>query len=226
MSTRPVPFPKADHLEPSFMPTLRDHGIDPILVANEAFLDTITADDMPSLALLDVGSMPASELQDCVRRCAELKVAVIALVPEDRVSHFDADQGIDDFLISPPRPDELLARTKRVLSRRASPDDSETVRVGDLVITPSSYEVSLRGKRLNLRLKEYELLLLMASNPGRVFTREALLNKIWGYEYLGGTRTVDVHIRRLRSKIEDADYTFIETVWQVGYRFRTIEPAT
>ena len=226
MSMRPVPFPNADHVEPGFMTTLRDHGIDPILVANEAFLDTVGADDMPSVALLDVDSMPWSEVEDCVRRCAELRVPVIALAPEDRLSRFDEEQGIDDFLVSPPRPDELLARTKRVLSRRASPDAGEAVRVGDLVINPASYEVSLKGRRLNLRLKEYELLLLMASNPGRVFSREALLSRIWGYDYLGGTRTVDVHIRRLRSKIEDADDTFIETVWQVGYRFRTVERAT
>lgn len=80
----------------------------------------------------------------------------------------------------------------------------------------------MSGKRISLRYKEYELLLLMASNPGRVFSRDTLLNQIWGYEYLGGTRTVDVHIRRLRSKIEDADHTFIETVWQVGYRFKPL----
>ena len=226
MSTRPVPFSQPDHLEPGFMTTLRDQGIDPILVASEALLDTITADDMPSVALLDIGSMPTFEVEDCVRRCAELQVPVIALVPEDRVSHFDAGLGVDDFLVSPPRPDELVTRAKRVLRRRKSPDAGEAVRVGDLVINPSNYEVSLNGRRLNLRLKEYELLLLMASNPGRVFTREALLSRIWGYDYLGGTRTVDVHIRRLRSKIEDADHTFIETVWQVGYRFRNIERAT
>ena len=71
-----------------------------------------------------------------------------------------------------------------------------------------------------LTKKQYELLKLLAENPGRVFSRDALLNQIWGYEYFGGTRTVDVHIRRLRSKIEDADHNFIETIWNVGYRFR------
>ena len=75
---------------------------------------------------------------------------------------------------------------------------------------------------MNLRFKEYELLLLIASSPGRVYTREALLNLVWGYDYLGGTRTVDVHVRRLRSKIEDANHSFIETVWNIGYRFRDI----
>ena len=80
--------------------------------------------------------------------------------------------------------------------------------------------MTIRGDRVSLTFKEYELLKLLAENPGRVFSRYALLNQIWGYEYFGGTRTVDVHIRRLRSKIEDAEHNFIETIWNVGYRFR------
>ena len=95
------------------------------------------------------------------------------------------------------------------------------VRVGELVINPTTYEVSLRGRRLNLRFREYELLRLLAANPGRVYTRTALLRQIWGFDYFGGTRTVDVHIRRLRNKIEDADNSFIETIWNVGYRFKS-----
>ncbi|MEK7777480.1 MAG: winged helix-turn-helix domain-containing protein, partial [Chloroflexota bacterium] len=82
------------------------------------------------------------------------------------------------------------------------------------------YEVSNRGSRVLLTFKEYQLLCTLASNPGRVFTREQLLNQIWEYDYFGGTRTVDVHVRRLRSKIEDTGLTYIETVWNVGYRFR------
>ena len=94
------------------------------------------------------------------------------------------------------------------------------VRAGDLSINHTNYEVAVSGRSVNLRFKEYELLLLMATNPGRVYTREQLLERIWGYDYLGGTRTVDVHIRRLRSKIEDRDHQFIETVWNVGYKFK------
>ena len=109
------------------------------------------------------------------------------------------------------------------MKRREDVDGEDVVRAGDLVINTANFEVSIGGRRVSLRYKEYELLLLMASNPGRVFSREALLNRIWGYDYLGGTRTVDVHIRRLRSKIDDAERTFIETVWQVGYRFRSPE---
>ena len=93
------------------------------------------------------------------------------------------------------------------------------ISLGDLVINQSRYEVTISDIRIMLTFKEYELLRLFASSPGTVFTREQLLSKIWGYDYFGGTRTVDVHIRRLRSKIEDANHTFIETVWNVGYRF-------
>ena len=90
----------------------------------------------------------------------------------------------------------------------------------DLLINPDNYEVKIKGNRVNLRFKEYELLLLLASNPGRVYDRASLLNQIWGYDYFGGTRTVDVHIRRLRSKIEVLpDTEYIETIWNVGYRF-------
>ena len=88
-------------------------------------------------------------------------------------------------------------------------DGEDIIRVGDLVINPSTYVVTLRGRRVNLRFQEYELLRLLVANPGRVYTRNALLSSIWGYDYFGGTRTVDVHIRRLRSKIEDAGHSYI-----------------
>jgi two-component system alkaline phosphatase synthesis response regulator PhoP len=93
------------------------------------------------------------------------------------------------------------------------------IRSGDLVINTQQYDVFLAGRTVFLTFKEYELLKLLASNPGRVFSREQLLEQVWGYQYFGGTRTVDVHVRRLRSKIEDATHTFVDTVWNVGYRF-------
>ena len=223
MALRPVPLPDDEYQEPGFMTALVGHGIEPVLVVGEGDFAGIRADELPALALIDVGSMSRAELQECVRRCSQLKLAVIALVPEERLADMDVAQAVDDFLLSPPRSDELVTRAKRVLSRTPSGEDADLVRVGDLVINRANYEVSVRGRRVDLRFKEFELLLLLATSPGRVYTREALLNLVWGYDYLGGTRTVDVHIRRLRSKIEDADHSFIETVWNVGYRFRDIE---
>ena len=103
----------------------------------------------------------------------------------------------------------------------AAPDAPGVIRVGDLVIDTNRYDVFVAGRPVLLTFKEYELLKLLASHPRRVFTREALLEQVWGYEYFGGTRTVDVHVRRLRSKTDDTTHTFIDTVWNVGYRFRT-----
>ena len=226
MVTGPVPFDGNEQVEPGFLAALTEHGIDAIMVTSEADLDRIRPDEKPGLALIDVDSMSRAELRDCVRRCSQLRFPAIALVPEDQVAQFDPALGVEDFLLSPPRSDELLTRARLLLRRTASPDDSNTVRVGDLVINTANYEVAVNGRRVNLRFKEYELLLLMASGPGRVYTRLALLERIWGYDYLGGTRTVDVHIRRLRSKIEDADHLFIETVWNVGYRFKNVDRAT
>jgi DNA-binding response OmpR family regulator len=123
-------------------------------------------------------------------------------------------------IIVPWRPGELRFRLARLLERKAAPTESPNViRAGDLVIDSDRYDVYLAGRPVLLTFKEYELLKLLAANPGRVYSREALLEQVWGYRYFGGTRTVDVHVRRLRSKIDDATHNLIETVWNVGYRF-------
>ena len=200
---------------------LADRGIEATLISSEAGLESIPTDTPLHLVLVDVTSMPTPELRQCVRRCSQMNLPVIALVPEGRLDTLDPTTGIDDFVVSPPQSDELVARARMVLRRRAtSLDDAGALRSGDLVISPTRYEVTLKGKRIDLTFKEYKLLSLLATNPGRAYTRETLLSKIWEYDYFGGTRTVDVHIRRLRSKLEDADHSFIETIWNVGYRFR------
>ena len=133
------------------------------------------------------------------------------------------DMIISDFIVAPFLEEELIMRS--IFSVKRSTTGSlkeELINRGDLTINPSNYEVLINNSRINLRFKEYELLLLLASNPGRVYDRATLLNQIWGYDYFGGTRTVDVHIRRLRSKIENnSESPYIETIWNVGYRFRS-----
>jgi two-component system alkaline phosphatase synthesis response regulator PhoP len=91
-----------------------------------------------------------------------------------------------------------------------------------MTIDLERYDVTVGGRRVSLTYKEFQLLVLLASNPGRVYSRENLLSQVWGYDYLGGTRTVDVHVRRLRSKIESPDRSFIETIYLVGYRFKAV----
>lgn len=144
---------------------------------------------------------------------------IIVLIDVNRLSSLDADLGLDDFLVTTSSPQELSLRVRRALWRRRGADAKNTVRSGDLEIDLASYTVHLAGRPVELTYKEYELLRFLATNAGRVFTREALLSKVWGYDFYGGARTVDVHVRRLRSKIEER-HTFIETVRNVGYRFR------
>lgn len=144
---------------------------------------------------------------------------VIAVIEPDRLSSLDSGLGLDDFLVTTASEQELSLRVRQVLWRGAEVDSKNAIRSGDLVIDLDSYTVHLGGRPVELTYKEYELLRFLATNSGRVFTREVLLNKVWGYDFYGGARTVDVHIRRLRAKIEDRE-TFIETVRNVGYRFR------
>jgi two-component system alkaline phosphatase synthesis response regulator PhoP len=149
----------------------------------------------------------------------------IALIEESHLSGYELPQGIDDFLVLPATAGELAARVRQLLRRHAHLEDNNTLCCGDLVLNLATREVFLAGRSLTLAYKEYELLRFLLSNRDTVFTREVLLNKVWGYDFYGGTRTVDVHIRRLRSKIEDGRRAFIETVRNVGYRFHpTREP--
>ena len=124
-------------------------------------------------------------------------------------------------MVIPPKKGELVARLSRATNHGGEQSQDGILQAGNLRIDVRRYEVFNQGLRLLLTFKEYQLLCLLASNPGHVFTRENLLSQIWGYDYYGGARTVDVHIRRLRSKIEERGQAYIETVRNVGYRFRS-----
>ena len=215
-----VPFSTSRKSGSDYLLELSANGINGVeLVENLDLENPSTA--LPSLGLLILDSEPSPSLQHSLEKLSELKIPLFVMVPGDQLPYLQRIQEWADFVILPPRPREILTRVKRVIDR-ARPILKDQVNVRDLTINTTTYEVTVNGRRVNLRFKEYELLLLMATNPGRVYTREALLKNIWGFDYLGGTRTVDVHIRRLRSKIEDADHLFIETVWNVGYRFKTV----
>jgi DNA-binding response OmpR family regulator len=144
----------------------------------------------------------------------------IALLSEEMLDSIDGQLNADDFITSPYDARELTLRIKRLLNHKPeSKDSSELIKCDGLVIDTAKCEVAMQGKLIELTFREYELLKFLASYMGRVYTREALLDKVWGYDYYGGDRTVDVHIRRLRSKIEDSKHTFIETVRNIGYKF-------
>ena len=145
--------------------------------------------------------------------------AVIAAIAWDALRTPDVHINADDVIVVPWRVGELEMRVARLLDRKTPSKEGQLISAGDLVIDPERYDVFVANKPVLLTFKEYELLKLLAANPDRAYSREALLEQVWGYQYFGGTRTVDVHVRRLRSKIEDATHTFIDTVWNVGYRF-------
>jgi DNA-binding response OmpR family regulator len=146
-------------------------------------------------------------------------IGSIALIRSDQLPTFDFSIGFDDFIVYPALTEEVSARVRRTIWLRSGVESDNTLKAGELHIDLGNYKVFISGKPIDLTYKEYELLRFMATNRDKVFTREALLNRVWGYDFYGGARTVDVHIRRLRSKIEDRGQTFIETVRNVGYRF-------
>lgn len=145
---------------------------------------------------------------------------IIALTNREIMSNGNSDVYVDDYIFPPYDIIELALRINRVLQHNGNNRSSELIKYGELIIDLARCEVFIKNKSIILTYKEYELLKFLAANPGRVYSREALLNSVWGYDYYGGDRTVDVHIRRLRSKIEDSGHTFLETVRNIGYRFK------
>jgi two-component system alkaline phosphatase synthesis response regulator PhoP len=145
---------------------------------------------------------------------------ILGVLRRDDIAELDVSLPLGDFVTFPALPGEVIARVQRMLGGKDTGDDPNVLRRGDLLIDHSSYKVFVASRPVELTYKEYELLRFLALNEGKVCTREMLLNRVWGYDFYGGARTVDVHIRRLRSKIEDRYHTLIETVRNVGYRFR------
>jgi len=179
----------------------------------------------PDLVMLEMnGRATGSEIWELPQRIKRARpLPIIALLNQEITDNLEIYlKSVDDFIIKPRNSSELVLRVKRLLDNTDSTDSRELLKCDDLVIDLARYEVYLSGRRIGLTFKEYELLRFLASHPGRVYTRDALLNKVWGYDYFGGDRTVDVHIRRLRNKIEDLKHTYIETVRNIGYRFKGI----
>ena len=189
-----------------------ENDVDGLLKDNSA--------DSPDAVLLDLDTMETATATRVVEYYRGRKVPVLAALPMEAIKGYDPALNPDELVICPASDEELSLRIQQAVNRVKGPSGSRTVAVGDLTIDLERYEVSSAGRRVTLTYKEFQLLALLASNPGRVYTREALLSQVWGYDYLGGTRTVDVHVRRLRSKVESPGRSFIETIWNVGYRFK------
>jgi DNA-binding response OmpR family regulator len=180
------------------------------------------ASHQPDILLFEMDEqLPDPEIWRLIQRLKQGRpLPVIVLVHGEMLESLDGHLDIDDFITNPYDARELVLRINRLLHRNGNTGSNELINIDGLVIDLAKCEVTVEGRVVELTFKEYELLKLLASNRGRVYTREALLNRVWGYDYYGGDRTVDVHVRRLRSKIEDVKHTFIETVRNIGYRFR------
>ena len=186
----------------------------------------------PNLILLDLMLPGIDGYQVCreIRRTSNVPIIMLSAKGEVFDKVLGLELGADDYIIKPFDSKELVARVKAVLRRTqtqaaslaaALPSEKlgEYVEYPDLLINLTNYSVIYKGQNVDMPPKELELLYFLASSPNQVFTREQLLDHIWGYEYVGDTRTVDVHIKRIREKIHDNEYWSISTVWSIGYKF-------
>ena len=149
-------------------------------------------------------------------------VPIILILTEGGLTAVSADWGVDDVILENAGPAEADARIRLAIGRQAMSKSGSKIHASGVVIDEASYSVKVHGSPLDLTFKEFELLRFLATHPSRVFTREQLLSEVWGYDYFGGTRTVDVHVRRLRAKLGDLE-SLIGTVRNVGYRFNVYE---
>ena len=182
--------------------------------------------DKPDMLLLDVIMPVMDGWAVCREIRAESDVPIIMLTAKgetaDRVSGLE--MGADDYIVKPLEMPEVIARVRAVFRRMAPDDAPEKLSFDNLVIDKQAYDLVIKGKRVDAPPKEIELLYFLASSPNRVFTRAQLLDDVWGFDYFGDTRTVDVHVKRLREKLEGvSDKWELKTVWGVGYKFETKE---
>jgi DNA-binding response OmpR family regulator len=182
----------------------------------------------PDLVILDIMLPGADGLEICKEIRKQSQVPIIMLTARDEVTDkvVGLEVGADDYLTKPFHPQELVARAKALLRRaRVEPDAPKLIRAGKLEVDLERHEVRHEQAKVQLRPKEFDLLTLLARHPGRVFQRSELLDLVWGYDFPGYTRTVDVHVQQLREKLAAAGVTepSIETVWGVGYRLELAE---
>ena len=178
----------------------------------------------PDIVLLDIMLPKKDGWQVCreIRELSSKPIIMISAKNEVFDKVLGLELGADDYLVKPFDLKELSARLKAVLRRcqtHSSKSDEEVIRFENIEISLQKYELKLGGHSIDIPPKELELLYFLASNSNRVFTRDQLLDRIWGYEYIGDTRTVDVHIKRLREKIKDHETWCLGTVWGIGYKF-------
>jgi phosphate regulon transcriptional regulator PhoB len=209
---------------------LLQEGYDVSTAADGETALTKARSEKPDLVVLDIMLPGLHGVEVCRRLRRESGVPIIMLTArsgeQERVVGLES--GADDYVTKPFSPRELVARVRAVLRRRVrevSAPAQDPVRVGGLLLDPATHEVTLNGRPVDLTAREFDLLLLLMRHPNRVFTRDFLLEHLWGHDFYGSTRTVDMHVSRLREKIEDdpASPTYIATVRGVGYKLRAAD---
>ena len=211
--------PRADVVLPSL--ALLGHTVRLLRPAPAALLDAPAGD----VLLVDARTDLVAARSLCrMLRTTGIATPLLAVLTEGGLSVVNADWGVDDFLLAGAGPAEVEARLRLAIAASAPRDPEpgeQVIRGGDLTIDEATYQARLKGRPLDLTFKEFELLKFLAQHPGRVFSRGQLLQEVWGYDYYGGTRTVDVHVRRLRAKLGPEHESLVGTVRNVGYKFVT-----
>lgn len=202
---------------------LEKEGFEVLAVHNGKSALDVFVDSAPNIVILDIMLPGMDGWQVCreIRKISNIPIIMLTAKGETFDKVLGLELGADDYIVKPFDPKELVARVKAVLRRYERTDfDVKEVVFPNLVINKSTYVVKLNGKEIDLPPKELELLYFLASNPNKVFTREQLLENVWGYDFYGDSRTVDVHIKRLREKLDQPGQVWqLKTVWGVGYKF-------
>lgn len=202
---------------------LEKEGFEVVVAHNGMDGIALFKNEMPDLVILDIMLPKKDGYEVCreLRKISNIPIIMLTAKGETFDKVLGLELGADDYIVKPFDPKELIARIKAVLRRtQGEINDEKVVVYPNLTVNLTTYEVKLEDKVIDMPPKEIELLYFLASHPNKVFTREQLLDHIWGYNFVGDTRTVDVHIKRIREKIEKDKYPWkIKTVWGVGYKF-------
>lgn len=211
-STRKKPL-KSGLLEQGFAVT--------VAASSELLSETakVSTADVLLLDLERCATEPATLCQSLKRQPALRELPLVLLVPEEQLGRIDVAWGLEDYLTLPVSVARVAQRVRFLMWKLHRAGVTNGFSHGELVVDFDRYEVLIKGEPVDLTYKEFELLKFLITHPDKVFTREQLLDKVWGYDFYGGTRTVDVHVRRVRAKIELGRTTYIETVRNVGYKF-------
>ncbi|RKI43546.1 DNA-binding response regulator [bacterium D16-51] len=210
---------------------VRKEGYEPLVAKNGIEAEHMFEDFSPIAVLLDV-MMPVKDgYEVCkeIRKQSSVPIILITARGEDFDKIMGLDIGADDYIVKPFSPSEVMARLRAVLRRLQKPEDvkdaGNVIRISNLVVSLEEYSFAVDGKRVPLTKKEIETMWTLASNPNKVFTRDNLLDSLWGYDYYGDSRTVDSHIKRLRAKLDTVEHPdwSIKTIWGVGYKFEVNE---